>query len=78
MLVALANLGTDLLAEVKFGIYAENGVNSVGILDKYGNWHNADSKIEVSESPGTCSIIIKCNLNVFDWLIIKIIKGETK
>ena len=78
MLVALANLGTDLLAEVKFRIYAESGVNAVSILDKHGNWHNADSKIEISESPGICSIIIKCNLNAFDWLIIKIIKRENK
>jgi hypothetical protein len=78
LLIALANLGTDVLPELKFRVYSETSINDITILDKHGSWRKANTKTEKIESTDIYSITAKCNLNVFDWLIIKIIKGEGK
>jgi len=71
LLIALANLGTDVLSSIKFRLHSDNVISDILMLDSEGNWLKANAVIEAGELLGSYTITIKCQLNVFDWMIIK-------
>lgn len=68
LLVALANLGYDCLYEVKFKISNNLSAKEIKVLDETGKLENADFILTDNRI-----ISVKCNLNVFEWIIIRVI-----
>ncbi|GEM_PF-1361618 len=71
-LLAFANLGTDVLTEMRFRIYRSRGVKEVQCLKSDGNWITASYSISPLVEQDVFQLTIACHLNVFDWLLARI------
>lgn len=69
-LVALANLGTDVLNEIRFRLPLSAPLKRVNILDKAGQWQDTPCDCHGTDVPGVYFLTVPCHLNVFEWLII--------
>ena len=67
LLIALANLGYDNLHEVKFKINKILDIKEINMLNDSGEWQDINFCIEEKQK-----LSVKCKLNVFDWIIIKV------
>ncbi len=76
-IIALANLGADMLSELKFQIYSKKSIVDVYLLNGDGQWLKADVEIKKNTLLDIYSMIIKDSLNVFEWSIIRLKQENT-
>lgn len=70
-LLALANLGTDPVQELTFDICHNGRISELMFLSKTGEWINIDYVMTENDCLNRYGITFKCNLNVFEWFIVK-------
>ncbi len=71
-LLALANLGTDTLENLIFDMRYKNKISEIQVLTVTGEWVKMDYLLTETDCPGRCKVIFKCDLDVFEWFIVKI------
>lgn len=72
MLIAISNLGTDVLREITFRIRLTHPTKQVDVLDRSGEWRQISCRCEPTNVSETYLLSVPCNLNVFEWLIVKL------
>jgi len=70
LIVALANLGVDVLENCSFRIHVPSEPGTVLELDKNGDWTDAAYSC-AKKNQNTYELSLGCKLNVFEWLVLK-------
>lgn len=71
-LIALANLGTDVIVQPRFRLPATPDPGRITHLDHLGRWLPAEVTLLPAGSSGPCELSVACPLAVFDWLILRL------
>ena len=75
LLIAFANLGTDILNEITFHFPDEKIFNEIKCLNQNGEWEKA--LYEISDYENGKKLVIFKELKTFEWLIINLMVEES-
>ena len=69
MIVAFANLGSDKLEQVDLRLRLSNPCDTIETLDESGRWQEHRLVMAPTDAPDVFTASIRCQLQVFDWLV---------
>lgn len=79
MLLAFANLGTDVLEEIVFRPAADRAWSHARVLDPSGAWRCAEAWWDSPDSSvGRSPLRVRCRLNAFEWLVLLLERSSTE
>ena len=71
LIIALANLGTDMLKDCSFNIYAIRSPGAILRLDKNGDWEDAVYSL-TKKDRNIYELSLCHGMNVFEWSIFSV------
>ena len=71
-LLALANLGTDMLKNLSFDICKSEEIGNIEMLTGAGEWVTVAYSVNKTDHSNRSKITFKYDLSVFEWFIVKI------